>query len=269
MSEDGKIKDLAVVVGETLKAIPVYIDAVQPAAKEVGKSLETLAKTINICLAPLKGLIWGYDKIADYLSGALEARLKEIPPSQIITPNPIIAGPIIESLRFAANEQTLRDLYANLLATAMDSATAKNAHPSFVDIIRQLIPDEAKIINKIAKIGCAPVIRVLAMKKGGLGYITKYNNFSLLGNESGCDCPELTPYYLDNLERLKLLDVRYDRWFVDKKLYEPLLQHPKVKEIEDSIKLDDSLLISIENGMMEVTLFGGQFVLACIGKEGA
>ena len=44
-----------------VKAVPVYDEVVQPAAKEVGKSLETVAKVVNVALAPLRMLVWGYE----------------------------------------------------------------------------------------------------------------------------------------------------------------------------------------------------------------
>ena len=38
-------------------------------------------------------------------------------------------------------------MYVNLLETAMDKETAANAHPAFVEVVRQMVPDEAKIVQ--------------------------------------------------------------------------------------------------------------------------
>lgn len=43
--------------------------------------------------------------------------------------------------------EELRDMFANLLARSMDTATAGNVHPSFVEVIKQLTPDEARILS--------------------------------------------------------------------------------------------------------------------------
>jgi Abortive infection alpha len=53
---------------------------------------------------------------------------------------------------FASEEPDLREMYAKLLATSMDSATSDEAHPSFVTIIQQLTPDEARILRHIASL---------------------------------------------------------------------------------------------------------------------
>lgn len=59
----GKVKDVIDATAGLVKAIPIYEDAVQPAAKQVGKALETVTKAVNVALAPVSLLIWGYDKI--------------------------------------------------------------------------------------------------------------------------------------------------------------------------------------------------------------
>jgi hypothetical protein len=59
MSDDGKITEIAKAVEGIVKTVPVYQDAVQPAAKQVGQSLETITKAINVALAPVSALVWG------------------------------------------------------------------------------------------------------------------------------------------------------------------------------------------------------------------
>jgi hypothetical protein len=65
MSDDVKSQvDLAVAVSNS----PLYPDLIQPAARELGKDVETIAKTISIAFAPLRGLVWGWEKIEGFLS---------------------------------------------------------------------------------------------------------------------------------------------------------------------------------------------------------
>lgn len=61
MGDDSKVKDAADIVKGIVKHVPVYQDLVQPAAKEVGTALQTVAKTVHIALAPVSALVWGYD----------------------------------------------------------------------------------------------------------------------------------------------------------------------------------------------------------------
>ena len=204
MSGESKIRDTVEAVKGLVEAVPVYDDAIQPAAREVGTALQTVAKTINLALAPLSALVWGYDQIKEYLHTALTEKLKAVPKDQIISPNPNVAGPAIEALRFAAHEPSLRELYANLLATSMDLQTAHNAHPAFVEFIRQMTPDEARIISVLDSKYFFPLFEVLAIRSIGSEVIAQ-TRFALLGEESRCSYPQLIPNYIDNLQRMGLV----------------------------------------------------------------
>lgn len=146
---DSNVKGTIEAVAGLIKAIPVYEDALQPAAKEVGKALGTMAKTIHVALAPISALVWGYDQIKDFVSTRVAEKLKNIPEGQICTPSPMVAGPALEALKYTGHEETLSEMYANLLATSLDSSTAATAHPAYVEVIKQLTPPEAILIHKL------------------------------------------------------------------------------------------------------------------------
>lgn len=119
--------------------------------QEANKALTTIGKTINLALAPLSGLIWGYDKISSWIEQKLADRLKDVPEDNIITPPVNIAGPTIEAMRFTSDDE-LREMYANLLAASMNKETVYQTHPRFVDIIKHLSIDEAHILNYCAQL---------------------------------------------------------------------------------------------------------------------
>ncbi len=78
MSEQENIKETVEAVRGILEAIPIYQDAIQPAAKEIGKSLQTIAKTIHVVLAPVSALVWGFEQIQDFVSEKVtEKQLKK------------------------------------------------------------------------------------------------------------------------------------------------------------------------------------------------
>ncbi len=238
MSNENKIRDATDAIKGLVEAVPVYQDAVQPAAKEIGTALQTVARSIHIALAPISALVWGYERIKDYLSEALAKRLEQVPPEHIITPNPTVAVPAIESLRYTAHDPTLREMYANLLATAIDARTAKEAHPAFAELIRQLSPDEARILKYIAdkQINTKPTevemvgegwrnnhrflhwhpnyplwFPILSgeMKVSNLKneFTLPLVHFSLLEQKAGCKYKDLASSYIDNLCRLGLTEI--------------------------------------------------------------
>ena len=79
MSDENKIRDAADAIKGVVKAVPVYQDVVQPAAKEIGTALQTVTKSIHLALAPVSALVWGYEKIKDYLNKTLAEKLADVP----------------------------------------------------------------------------------------------------------------------------------------------------------------------------------------------
>lgn len=137
-------------LGITQLVPAVYQDLLQPAAKEAGQQLVVVAKAVGIALLPLKTAVWGYERIQDYLSAKVAAKLADKPSHEIISPDAVIAGPVIMNMVFTADAPHLREMYANLLSHAMHSPSASKAHPSFVQIIQQLSSAEAQILEQVA-----------------------------------------------------------------------------------------------------------------------
>lgn len=270
MSE--KIRDVAEAVKGIVEAVPVYQDVVQPAAREIGIALQTVAKTVHIALAPVSALVWGYDELREFVSTKVAGKLQGVPVERIVSPKPNVAGPALEALRYTGHEETLRDLYANLLAASMDSATAKGAHPAFVDIIRQLTPDEARLIGHLSGPAAFPLLDVrweykvqTETEQGGQ---TVFTNFSLLGEAAACEVPTLTPTYIDNICRLGLAAVPQFFRYTRQGYYKPLEQHPTVRGMKEALEADERIKVRLERKGLVVTPLGRQFCAVCVLAHG-
>ncbi|MFV1977060.1 MAG: DUF4393 domain-containing protein [Candidatus Scalindua sp.] len=134
----------------------IYKDGLKEAVKETGKGLTVLAKAINVALSPLKGMVWSYEKIEIMLMKKLSNKLSTVSPDNIQIPPINIAGPAVEALRFTNDEPLLQEMFASLLATTMQADKQDMIHPAFVEIIKQLSGEEAKIINILNMTSSAP-----------------------------------------------------------------------------------------------------------------
>ncbi len=266
MEGDEKVKDVAEAVRGIVEAVPVYEDAVQPVAKEIGKALATVGKAINLALEPIAGAVWGWERIKEFVLKRLSEKLQRVPKEYIQSPDPLVAGPTLEALRWAGNNENLRELYANLLATSLDSRTAKEAHPSFVGIIRDMSPDEAKIMRFLSTTSDIPVIDWQLKQGGEPSYKLLRANFSRLRREAGCTFPELTESYLDNLCRMGLIEIPRGLSLADKGTYEPLENDPEVESLREAIaKLPTpGASLSFERKIARLTAFGRLFCHACV-----
>ena len=57
LSDPAQAKLMADAASEILEKTDIYKDALQPVAKEVGKSLQTLGGVVNLALEPLRGMV--------------------------------------------------------------------------------------------------------------------------------------------------------------------------------------------------------------------
>jgi hypothetical protein len=240
----------------------VYKDGLQPAVKELGKSLHTVSKVVNIALSPISAMVWGYDKIAKYIETSIS---NKVPEENIQTPDPSIAVPAVEALRYSAHNEDLREMFSNLLATAMDISTSSKAHPAFVEVIKQINSDEAKIIKSLIKNDSIPIIRVrmFDLNTSIESFAEPLTNFSHIPYEVNCSNPELGPSYLVNLERLGLVNLSYDLYSIHPNAYDFVENHPIVNDWRDNAPRL-SKRFEIQRGGLTITPFGKKFIESCV-----
>lgn len=256
-------KDVIDAVAGLAQAVPIYQDALQPAAQEIGKALGTIAKTVNVALAPVGLLVWGFDQMKDFVETKVTERLKHVPPENIVTPKANIAGPAMESLRYTGHEPSLSDMYANLLATAMNRDTQDDAHPAFVEIIRQLTPPEARILQQFELAGSYPALDIRAVRINGTGWIESYINYSILWRLSDIPSPEGVPVLIENMCRLGLLDVP-SAYLTENGIYDQLESDPYILKLVDLINNDPERKHEFKRKVLRTTPLGRQFIDACV-----
>lgn len=259
----GVIGETAKAVAELAKSVPVYQDAIQPAAKEVGKSLHLVSRAVNAALAPVEGLVWGVERIREFVRERVAAKLDNVPPDEVQQPKPHVAVPAIEALRYTGAESELSELYANLLATSMDRETAYRAHPGFVDMIKNMSPDEARIMQFLATHGDQPLINIKIVMNEQGHFRISHRHVSLIGLKAGCDHPSLAANYLDNLSRLGLIEMP-DRFITNDALYTEIEEYPQIKQIKETPTHIDGAKVEIEKLKVELTDLGKQFIRTCV-----
>jgi hypothetical protein len=262
---EGNVEGTIKAVTGLVKEVPLYGDAIQPVAQETGKALQTVGRTVNAALMPVRGLVWGIEKIEEFVNSKVSKKLENTPVEKICSPDPAVAGPALESLRYTGHKEKLSELYANLLASAMDLDTAKTAHPGFVEIIRNMSSDEAKVLEYIIKHQVAPIVninRVLA-KQGGELIVDEL--VSTLGVDAGCEHKDLIASYLINLERLGLVEIPRDGHLTKPDAYDRISNAPSViTALEQLNNAGEEAKGELKKYYVRGTVFGKQFSNACV-----
>lgn len=281
MSEEKKetnAKDLAELTKGILDADLTkegYGDLVKPGARQLGRTIETTTALVNALISPLR---WVATKILakEYnFERRIAERLNNVPQDQLQTPPLLIAGPTLQALQYAIEEPTLREMYEKLITTAMNKQTASSAHPAFVEIIKQLTPDEAKIFNFLATEMAFPTITIStparvahSVLRNPHQYVIK--DFNIAAERANCGSLDFasTMSAIDNLIRLRLAyRLLEEREAVgNAEDYNQLKQHSTVQSTIKQLK-EQNKGIQITHSGIEITEFGKQFYLACIAEH--
>lgn len=271
MSDENKTRDTIDAMTSLAKAVSIYPDMIQPAAKELGKGLQTVAQAINATLTPLRLLVWGSEQIEEFVTTRVAEKLQHVPLERIRPPEPHVVCPTLEALRYTGHESELRELYASLLATSLDSDTCRNAHPAFVDIIKNMSPDEAKIMKLFSKHRDLPAVdlQINIKKERTTTHTTLISNHSFIGALAGCSHPDLMESYLKNLSRLGLIEqppknVLGAPYLSQEGVYEPL--EATLANLCDDIR-SGGQTPKITRSFFRITPLGTQFCRACVDER--
>jgi hypothetical protein len=252
------------IVDETAKLAPeVYADLAKPIAKEVG---DTLGRTTKALLSPLRGMLWCWEKIEKILEEGISKRLEAIPEDKRQTPAPEIAVPLIQALSYTAQNETLREMYLNLLANSMNSAKDKDVHPSFVEIIKQMNSLDAKVFDKLqSNILYQQIINPTIKIKGTNTILTHVTPQWFMGRTIvGHDIFEVSAS-LVRLSKFGLIDLMFDRT-AGKDLYDSLASDPELLTILSKCKEkhpEMELEIAKTESVLQINECGKQFKNAC------
>lgn len=173
------IDKLAGAIGDTLKTAPtLYEDILQPTVQEVGKFVARIPRAINAAFSGLDKWILNKEYEIDETKKLLEKKLENIDPDKIVEPETYVAVPAIQAISYSMNSEELRNLYANLLAKAMNSDTKDMVHPSFVEIIKQLSPIDSKIFKEIGSTPSFTVAKITAIEYESIESLRQYKTLS-------------------------------------------------------------------------------------------
>lgn len=252
--------DLVVEAAKQGVITKIYDDVLHPTASMVGEKLKGATK---IALSPLSAMIWGYDQISQYIEEKVSEYFnkKNIKEEEISTPDPSIAVPIIETMRYSCHKPELQEMFINLLGASMDSSSI-DEHPSFVEIIKQLSSDECKMIKYLKNNFMLPMLKLkFQLNDGSGGEIDATPYFSDLCYKANCCYPNKFPEYLDNLCRLGLVETLYNEYLVMDELYIELLSN---SNFPVPTSYNNKYEVVNKKSTFLLTKFGKKFCKVCV-----
>lgn len=253
----------------------------QAAASAYGRRQAVKQELLLNLFRPLASLV-GISKA--YFDGQfgedLAVKMADVPDEETTTPRASIAGPAMQGLGFSLDEPALKDMYLELLARASDGRTIEGAHPSFVDVIRQLTSREATYLKLYLSGPSQTVMRIAMVYAPSGSTVVRADHISDLRNEDGSFiADEHFSTYVDNWIRLGLVTCDYTfhlaregayDWVEQHPLYRTGVQEAKIINEHGGLRAGDTAVSCIpEKGIIERTSFGAQFAqIVGLGEVG-
>ncbi len=252
-------------VGEVIKEVKET-----KTIEEVDKTSALVVRAIHAALSPLEKWVLQKEYNLAETKKILEEKLKNTPVENIITPPPYVAVPVLQSISYCMDDIQLRDMYAELLAHAMNSETVNNVHPTFVEIIKQMSPLDAVVFKELTKVLVQPCISIKYMNKK-----TKAS-YPVQDIVAFCNLDEFplvsTQIALENLERLRLIEVNRSSKYSNQEIYEALKHSTKevvgafINDNKYNFDVNDYQIVYNEFVIL-IRGFGQFFARACLGED--
>lgn len=162
----------------------------------------------------------------------------------------------------ATEREPLRAAMAELLNHSIGFGTDRAREYLYAMLLRQLTPDEARIVASLADGSTYPAVDVVERTglRGGGRVILR--NASTVGKSAGVSLPEAVPAYLTRLAGLGLVHVDEEATEMETQ-YEILLTDSTVRDAQDSVKRPRTVRRSVH-----LSTLGARFWAACDPLQG-
>ncbi len=205
-----------------------YKDGFKPAVQETGKLLGRVPRAINSLFSPIDIWITKREYKVEEVKAILAKKLKDVSEDKLTTPEPYIAVPAIEAISYSMDNEQLKNMYANLLARAMLKSEQSKVHPSFVEIIKQLSPNDALLFKEIMEREASPIIHLSVVQDIGNNEYHYNLNWKDNYNESNVS--------LSNLQRLGLIEIPNKKVYSLDDVYNIVRESKGYKEVYRELK---------------------------------
>lgn len=257
--------------GKTIQE--VYQDTLKPTASSLGQTIGLIPRTIRAKLLPLEKWVLNQEYELEKTKILLDQRLAKCQAEQIVSPDPYVAVPALQAISYSMDSEELRKMYANLLSKSMYEPTKNAVHPAFVEMIKQMSPNDAKLLKLIYEANHCPIINLIAKIDHYTETMKFHTGFTTLKR-----VPNLTQWTdieyldqltsLDNIERLGLLKIDTDHVLTDDDLYLPVRNTQIYTILKEGLQKEfpDNTIDEIR-GIIQKNQLGYSFYTICISDS--
>lgn len=201
---------------------------------------------------------------------SITSKINNIPQDNLQEPKLSIIGPSLEASKFYIEEDDIREMFASLLASSFDSSKNNSLHHSFVEIIKQMNPLDARNLYEFSLENGVPVVSYrYLINDGSSGSIRDivYINKRISSNTETDVLDKIintNASSIINLQRLGLISVSFKYSLKDQPSYEIYNKNSVVEAINKELSAQSTdINLDINRGIISITPLGKDFINIC------
>lgn len=239
----------------------IFDKVLDPIVSPTSQTLGLIPRAIHAAFIPLEKWVLNKEYNLAETQALLEQKLRNVAPEKIVPPEPYVAVPAMQALSYSVNNADLCDMYASLLAKAMHDQTKEKVHPSFVESIKQMSPIDAQLFKEIGKFSVLPLVQLHEKLSDGYNLLeTNISGFDIADHD-------VLSASIDNLARLKLIEIPWDEHFVNDATYDTVLNSTEYQTLYNKHRATKFDKLEPNKKLMRVTSLGRLFYQVCIGSS--
>lgn len=204
-----------------------------------------------------------YEVATTQYKNLVAQKVLEIDDNNLIEPSMSVVGPALEASRFYIEEQELRVMFANVIAASLDKSKSDKVHHSFVEIIKQLSPEDAINFRLFKVMDHQPVVQFKLNYLQKNGYLILKTNVFNDGSLSDIVTGDENAASITNLSRLGLVSISYEEQYQDKSNYS-LFRNSSFYNNQVSLQNSETTKVEIGEGIIRLTPLGKAFIDVCL-----
>lgn len=233
------------------------------------KGADAPAKTLNLLWQATFGR-WD-EKLKQTVEANIRRYAKDIDdevskiPNDSINNNPDISviGPALEASKYYVEKTDVRKMFAKLIAAEFDARSSDKVHIAFVEIIKQMSANDAKLLKILPKVGPLAEFRLYANDRKSYTSLGKDIIYIPGLIETNFENNAIS---INNLSRLGIVELSHVSSLVDETIY-------KAYEVFDEYKQGTKIVqehpgnyssMEVSSGSFSITPFGDVFKKICL-----
>lgn len=239
-----------------------YNDLLRPTMAACGELLKLFPQSLLALATPIRQCLAKNQATFAKFCESLNEKTEKIPPDDRVPAEPCIAVPALQALSYLSESDEIREMFANLLAASVNRNEKWKIHPAFVDMIKQMAPDEARMLRYIKEQNLPiPLVDVVFSFKDNSQNLIE-SNLSIFSILPEIENRQESSTMISNLLRLALLEIPSLQRITNDTAYAPIMESAEVKKWLNK-KREDGIYECVKKAI-RLTPLGVSFCNMCL-----